>query len=370
MKRMIAVLAFGVCILLLLFSGPVMDAAQDGLTLWWKVVLPTLFPFFVCATLIERSGALASLSRLFAPLSKLLRVSPYALPVLLLGGMAGYPSGARLTGMLQSEISSAEADRLGTVCNLCSPMFLLGALCTGMLGNSALFLPLLIGHYGSALLVMVFLKIVCPIPSSNVRIIRVSPAQPVLQALPTAISDGVLGLIKVGGSIVFFLVLAKILSITGILRLLCLPASFVSDTAALAAPGLLCGMLEMTGGLHMLSAAGLPLRLTAALSAYLVSFGGLCVMVQAMAFLWYERPGTYILTKLAQGVLAGLITWFVFPLLPGTAQAIAGPDAAFYMENAYVGLSLLFSSALGLSIPLLLSRVARRRKATRLKSGA
>ena len=360
-KRIIILGAFTLCTLFIIFSQPAMSAAQEALSLWWNAVLPTLFPFFVCATLIERTGALTSLANFLQPLSKRLGISCYALPVLLLGGVSGYPSGARLSGMLLENhtISPQEAQRLGTVCNLCSPMFLMGALCAGMLQNTGLFALFCIAHYGSALLVAIGLHLLAPLSHSLPARISRDYAIPFHKALPAALSDGIFGLIKVGGSIIFFLVLAQLLKETKVLFLLALPLQGISPALAQAIPGFFCGLLEMTGGCHLLSQAEIPLRLSVSLCAFLVSFGGLCVMTQAMAFLEYPHPGRYLASKAAQGLLAGLLAWFLLPLFPGAAPTMAIPETP-YMANALSGLSMLMASALGMAVAMLLAVFARK----------
>ncbi len=359
MKRVIAFAAFVFCILLVIFSRPAMAAAKEGLQLWWDILLPTLFPFFASATLIERTGALQLLANLFYPLSKRLRTSHYALPLILLGGISGYPSGARLSGMLLASgaVSNEETERLGTVCNLCSPMFIMGAVAGGMFLNTSLFWPLAISYYGGALLLGITLRFLKPIRPSPPGQAKLMPSDPFFKALPRAVGDGMVDMLKVGGTVIFFLVLAEVLTQLKVLDVLSAPleALFINIPGDSPAKGVLLGLMEMTGGCSRIVKAGLPLLYSVPLCSFLIGFGGLSVMVQAMAFIPFEKPLRYILYKLLHGVFSGLIAFALLSLFPSAVEALSPSLAPYYVVNALTGLALLFSCALGVSTALLLA---------------
>ena len=68
------------------------------------------------------------------------------------------------------------------------------------------------------------------------------------------------------------------------------------------------------------------MRWKLALASFFLGFGGLCVWMQTQAVL---APAGLsgcgmLLAKLAQGLLAALITFFLAPLLPETVTASAG----------------------------------------------
>lgn len=360
MKRFIAFGAFVICVILVLFAQPAMQTAYNGLELWWQTVLPTLFPFFVCTTLIERSGAFNALAKRFSKGSKRLHISAYTFPVLFLGSMCGYPCGARLCGMLLEDgrITQRDAQYLGTVCNLCSPMFIIGALAGGILQKPNVFATLLIGHYASALLIGVVAHFMNPSEDQPKPIPPLRDTEPWFRMLPGAISDGMLGMIKVGGSIVFFLVLVKMLEITGIVSLLSIPLEFVLETLGLGSNlghSVVSGMFEMTGGCYLLAQSGITLRATVTLCSFLISFGGLCIMVQAMSFLSYPKPSHYLLTKLVQGIASAVITWMVFPLFGSDTVMVMAQNANQYLVNALSSFVVLGASSLGIAVAMMLA---------------
>lgn len=358
MKRLIAAAGCLTCVLLVAFSRPAAEAAQKGLDLWWNTVLPGLFPFFVCTTLLQRMGILQALAQRVQRRSKSGKTSPYALPVVFLGAVSGYPCGARLCGTLQQSgcISDGEAQYLGTVSNLCSPMFLI-TVASGLLKNDALFFALAIGHYLSAVCAALLLKLCFPLEKTKKTPVKPVQTESFCRVLPESISDGIFGLIRVGGSIVFFLVLVQVLREVGVLHLLSLPLDVLLQVFGLGTSlgeGVLTGLFEMTGGCFTV-AQGASLRSAAALCSFLVSFGGICVMVQAMSFMRYEKPWRYVAAKFLQGIIAAILTWTTTPWFLPQDVATMAQGMHDYVVNTVSGAAILLASCLGAGVALLVA---------------
>ena len=126
-------LAFALLLLIALPEAAA-GAAQDGLALCAKVVLPSLFPFFVCSQLFLQLGFAARLSRLLArPVSRLLRLPVQAGSAFLLGVWPGRGRSARLPSAIRrgrrsfSAFSAAlclgarQPGRFSMVCSFCPP---------------------------------------------------------------------------------------------------------------------------------------------------------------------------------------------------------------------------------------------------------
>ena len=113
--------------------------------------------------------------------------------------------------------------------------------------------------------------------------------------------------------------------------------------------------MEMTGGCSRIAKAGLPLIYSVPLCSFLIGFGGLSVMVQAMAFVPFQKPLRYLFYKLIHGVFSGLIAFALLSLFPLATETLAPSLQPYYVVNALTGLALLFSCALGVSTALLLA---------------
>lgn len=371
MRMLIPIFAFVLCVLLVLVSPAAISAGREALALWWQTILPTLLPFFACATIIEGSGMLQAIAAKTNKQSNRLGCSPYLVPILLLAFLSGYPSAPRLAGTLQAsgQLDRQQADRLATICNLCSPMFLLGALTTGMLGAPQLFFPIAIGHYGSALLLGVATRrrkhhsgrdtvIITKIKGETIR-------ENLGTLLPTSLFDGMVSMIKVGSAIVFFFVLTRVLEQIGVLGLLATPLDALFSCIGFGTQGgnLLSGILELTGGCYRIAQSGASLRVSATLASFLVSFGGLCVMVQSMSFLTFQKPLRYLSYKLCQGLVSACITYFMIPVCLPESIAVLSVAESPYLQNMLQGGAILLASSLGLSIACLMGIWAKRTQA-------
>src|SRR5690606_18713969 len=134
-------LAAGVTIMaisMILFPEESFRASLRGLHMWWEIVFPSLFPFFVISELLIGFGVVKFMGVLLEPLMRpLFRVPgvggfPWAM------GMAtGFPAGAKLTARLRQEkqLTKIEAERLVSFTNASSPLFIFGAVSVGFFHN-------------------------------------------------------------------------------------------------------------------------------------------------------------------------------------------------------------------------------------------
>lgn len=331
------------------------QAAAQAFVLWWDSVLPALFPFYLCTSLLLQQELLPALSRLLRRPTAVLRLPEPLLPCCALGAVAGYPTGARLCAALG--IASCVP-----YCNLCSPMFLAAVIATGMLHAPSLTLPLCIAHYGSALLLVLLSP--RPLPSgANACQEMDSGAR---GGIIRMVGDGMSAMLQIGGCICLFAVLSELLQQLGVYAVLDGWLQRVGVPAGLTA-ALLHGLLEFTGGCAAVAALPLPPRAALACCAFLSSFGGFCVYLQTRLFV-EGGSWQYLLTKLVQGLLAALLAALLAPaFLPADATAMS-QNAETYLGNALAGGSLLLASSVAMAgtylAALVLAKVANRPRTT------
>lgn len=329
MRKLVFAASLAGMALLLCFSGACLSAARTAIDLFVRNVLPTLFPFYVCTAMLYASGALQRLAA---------RARSRLLPCFLIGMHAGFPSGARLCGLLGKESRAA-------CCNLCSPVFLMSVVAVGLCGNAQLFFPLAIAHWGSGLLTAAALAALSPgntAEASSAALARTDAD------LLSAIAEGMDAMLRILGCMLFFCVASGALS--ELLHLTRFPAG----NAALAA------FFEITAGCNAIVSLGLPSRLTCALLSACVSFGGLCVFAQAKLVAPRVRALEYLLQKCAQAVLAALLAWWITPAFVSEQIPVFSPNAQIYAENAALGAALIYSSAVGLAAVYLIAVCVRR----------
>ncbi|MEN6313671.1 MAG: nucleoside recognition domain-containing protein, partial [Clostridiaceae bacterium] len=140
-------LLFILCLILL--SDAAVKSALDGMRLWAGVVVPSLFPFFAAAEIMNSSGFIRASGLLLEPVMRpLFNVPGCGSFALVMGILSGYPVGAKITCDLKNngELDKVEAERLLAFTNNSGPLFIIGAVGTGMYGSPRLGIFIYICH--------------------------------------------------------------------------------------------------------------------------------------------------------------------------------------------------------------------------------
>ena len=298
---------------LLRFPQEVSAAVTEGLRLSVSVLIPSLFPFFICVNLTSALGLTGVLARVFAPvMRRMFHVSGAGCTAVLCGAAGGYPSGAQCVAALyrEGQLSRAEAEYLLLFCNNAGPAFLFGAVGT-VLGIGMTGCLLLWGiHLLSALVIGLVNR---PKEAPNAALPPVQRAN-ASGAVVEAVRSAGQAVLQITMFVAAFSVLARLLTMAAV--------HILPDGVCTV----LTGMLELSGGIAALAAMPIALRWKLALASLFLGFGGLCVWMQTKAVLAPAGlSGRGMLTaKLAQGLLAALMTYFLAPLLPETVTASTG----------------------------------------------
>ena len=298
---------------LLRFPQEVSASVTEGLRLSVSVLIPSLFPFFICVNLTSALGLTGVLARVFAPvMRRMFHVSGAGCTAVLCGAAGGYPSGAQCVAALyrEGQLSRAEAEYLLLFCNNAGPAFLFGAV-GAVLGIGMTGCLLLWGiHLLSALVIGLVNR---PKEAPNAALPPVQRAN-ASGAVVEAVRSAGQAVLQITMFVAAFSVLARLLTMAA--------AHILPDGVCTV----LTGMLELSGGIAALANLPITLRWKLALASFFLGFGGLCVCMQTQAVL---APAGLsgcgmLLAKLAQGLLAALITFFLAPLLPEAVTASAG----------------------------------------------
>lgn len=267
---------------MLLFPQICVASAGEALRVWALDVVPSLFPYMVlCRMLAGRLSAIGI---------------PAVLSVPVLGLLGGSPSGACALSVCAQEgrLASRSLHVLAALCGTISPMFFLGTIARWT-GDAALARKLLAAHLiGAGYAALVVLALSALHRGSRITakpLARGDSDTPIMQSV-----DAVLG---VGGCILFFSVLAALIS------------TILPDSLEPYRP-LLHAALETAGGTHALLASIWPPRTKAILCAALGAFGGFSILTQNALFL---RPLGLPMRRL---VLYGLLR----AMGAGTAMAL------------------------------------------------
>lgn len=346
---------------LLLLSDPAesLKAAAQGTAIWWDVLFPALFPFFLASEVMLGFGIVHFFGTLFDPLMRpLFRIPGIGGFVMAMGFASGYPISARLTSQLMEQklLNRDEGERLVAFTTSSDPIFLIGAVSVGFFGDARVAPLLAAAHYGSALLLGFLMRFHGgrkPASSSPgqapaaatadgrplgrrknllgrsfraMHKARLLDGRPLGLLLRQAVASSLKLIMVVGGLMVFFSAFLGALRSSGLLQLITRPLSSLLELIGL--PGALSdslagGIFEVTLGASSAGLAeGVPLLHRLAAAAFVLSWAGLSVHAQVVSLLTRTtlRYWPFLLARLVHGVLAAA---FVF-LLAGTL----GPSAA------------------------------------------
>ncbi len=275
---------------MLLFPARYAACVFYGVSLWAVSVLPAVLPFVFLTVLMARLPAFPRLFSRLAPLfGRAFGVSAAGGCTAVLSVLSGYPAGARAIadGYMRRSLDRRELFFAACLSTTSGPAFLIGTL-GGLAGGGAgwrLFAAHLLGVWGVGLILGRFAR-----KKSYPPVYLSQNAQ---NALTESLQSAVRSVLYAGGAIALFYTFGCML--TDALAPLKLP----QDAAAF-----LQGLVEMTAGCISLLKDPVPLHMAAC--AFLVTFGGACVLVQQWAFL-SALPlscGRFLLVKTAQGLLA------------------------------------------------------------------
>lgn len=291
-------------VLLILFPKMAMNGAAQGLKLWSGTVFPTLYPFAVLSGMLVSSGILKNTEKLFYPITRHINLPKTSCQAVAVGLISGYPMGA---------VTAKDLFKCGVLCNedveltaaissFASPMFIIGSVGVGMLGNSKSGIAILISHYvsyGITLIVwgMLTKKQEHLIENKNIPFNNESLGILLKNSVDRASS----ALISVCGYIVLFSVIKCFIEYIA-----------VSDTAVTV----ITMFMEVSGGCAKIAESVFSNNIKTALSAFAVSWGGMCVIMQISGFVSEcgGKNGKILLFKFIHGVLSAFIAFVVVSL--------------------------------------------------------
>jgi len=328
---------------LIKFPKDGLEASTRGVDMWWEIVFPSLLPFFIISELLISFGVVAFVGVLLEPLMRpLFRVPGSGGFIWAMGMASGFPSGAKWTARLRSEgqITKVEAERLVSFTNSSNPLFIFGAVSVGFFHNTALGLILAISHYAGNFIVGLIMRFHGKHEKNNreskkrsfkhafieLHKTRIKETRPLGKILGDAVISSIETLMMIGGFIVIFSVINKLLYIMNftemiafffnyLLSLLQIPTSFSIP--------LISGIFEITLGSQLTSnVEAAPLLMKAIIVSFILGFSGISVHAQVASILAQTdiRFAPFFFARILHGVIASIITLIIWkPLYEGSS---------------------------------------------------
>jgi len=328
------------------------EGAVTGLKTWWNIVFPALIPFFIASELLMSFGVVHFLGVLLEPVMRpLFNVPGAGSFVVAVGFTSGYPIGSMVTARLRSQslCTRVEAERLMSFTNNSSPLFMLVAVAVGMFNNPGLGALITGAHYLSNITLGLLLRFYArrdpervpglpgghgnPVILAFHRMLAVQREEnrPLGKIMADAVRNAVTNLLNIGGFIILFAVLIRLLTATGFIDLLAsflgvflLPVGFAPEIL----PALGSGVFEMTIGSKMASETAAPLLQQVVAVSMILAWSGLSVHAQAAAMVAGTdiRMAPFVFSRLIHTCLAGIYTYifchWAGPLIDPAAPAM------------------------------------------------
>lgn len=363
-----------VTFILVMITHPriIFEGSVTGLQTWWNIVFPSLLPFFIASELLMSFGIVNFMGVLLEPVMRpLFNVPGAGSFVMAIGFTSGYPIGSMVTARLRSQgmCTRIEAERLMSFTNNSSPLFMLVAVAVGMFNNPKVGLVIAGAHYLGNLTLGLLLRFYgrsdrekilnshCrwqEIPGKAfkemVTVLR-KEQRPFGKILGDAVKNSVTNLLTIGGFIILFAVLIRILTelgfitfMAGLLGKILIPFGIHSGVLGAVASGI----FEMTMGAKLASEADAPLLQQLVAVAIILAWSGLSVLAQVASMIAHTdiRLGPFIVARIFHAILAGIYTVGLYHLLqPGlNVITVFGKDFLYNWPNWLITLNFIKAS--------------------------
>ncbi len=303
--------------------------SKNALLMIEEILIPSLFPFFVCSGLLIYSGLAETLSNKISFVMKpIFNINGSGAAAVVLGLLSGYPLGAETAIKLykNGSVSKTECERLMAFSNNSGPLFIMGTVGLSIFKSQKAGVILYICHILSALTVGVIFRFYKRGETFSLsKQKKPAEVKSLGEIYKNALSGSLKSIAFVSGTVLFFSV---ILNITADL----LPNGIFTDFLVLLG--------EVTSGIKRVSASQIDFTRKLLLSALSVGFAGLSVHLQVISIAHGKgislKP--YLMGKFMHAIFAVLYTAILLKISPITQTAFAGGSSisgAFFFASVF-----------------------------------
>ncbi|WP_133627731.1 hypothetical protein [Fonticella tunisiensis] len=320
-KYLLVTLLLTVVAMMIAYPGASFSAAKEGMNLWLFVVIPSLIPFFIINDMLISLRVPDNIARLFSPVAKFLfNTSGYGAYVFIMSIFSGYPAGARITSQLveNKKITSKEGLKILTFSSTSGPLFIIGAVGSGMLKSTIGGYILFISHILGAVLNGIVLRFFFP-GDINIKDEKVNNSCGTI-SLGNMLSKGILNTLItcgfIGGYIVLFSVIIALLNqieffktIHTFLTVFLMLPSETSDIIS----SLLETSIEISNGCMIISDLSVSFEMKLILSSFIIAFSGFSIIGQAASLIYKTKISLrkYFLSKINHGILSSIVCYLI-----------------------------------------------------------
>ena len=252
-----------------IFINPslIIESGISSINIFKTKLFPSIFPFFVLASLSLELGIATKISNKLNPIFKrIFHVEGNSTFIILISIISGFPSGSKYisTSYKEKTIDKDTANYLLTFTHFANPLFVLGT-CGIILNSLSLAYKILIIEILSNIILGIILR---PKKVITLKEKNTIYNKNILEALPKAINDAIKLLLFMLGSITFFMFFSKLLT------------NFLSLNSFLET--IITGLLDMTSGISLVPTLTINSYLKALIILTFITFGSFSVHLQVL----------------------------------------------------------------------------------------
>lgn len=314
------ILTISFLILLILFPSVSKNSVTDGILLCGRVIIPSLFPFMICLSLVINSNILENFS-FISPLTKrIFSLDFFEFSIFVFSLVGGYPIGAKLLSesVKTGKISREKASKMLNFCINAGPAFIVSVAGVSILKSTTAGYILLFSHLLSSLIICLLNRE--KTPENKPPKAKKETTFSLADSFVLSVADSSAAMMKMCSFVLFFC------SVNGF---------FIYFSSAFPPLQKAALFLEIT--------TALSLSKNLYLIAFLLGFGGISIWCQVLSLsenLKIKLP-VFIGFRTLHGALSSLFTYLLVKIFKITLPTLSSPPVADLYSNHAVALSLL-----------------------------
>lgn len=322
---------------IVIYPAQSVEAAYDGLLIWATLVVPALLPFFIGSELLINLGIVKFIGIMLEPIMRpVFNVPGEGSFAFAMSITSGYPVGAKIVSRLKLDkaLTEVEAQRLISFCSTSGPLFMIGSVSVGMFKSSKLGIFIAGCHYLASIIVGIifsFYKKSSGYDKSN------KPREGLLKRalfeikknknqtlhigsiLGDAVRNSFNTILLVGGFIILFAVVIRMLELLGLINFLTsvIVAIIPFRVSSITVYSLITGLFEVTTGTKLvIDNININLATKVSLVSFIIGWSGFSIHAQVASIIGNTgiKSNVYLLSKALHGLFSSLLAYVFFPL--------------------------------------------------------
>ena len=284
-----------------------MQSISNGLSLWLINIVPSLFPFIFLTKLYSNldESSCGKVSQIY---SKIFRLPKESFKIFFMSIVSGYPIGAKLVSDYYNNkiLSSNETTNVSILCSTSGPLFVIGTVGVSLFLSIKAGIIIFVSHIiGTIINSFIYTK------KTNYtnNEIKFTQGKKPENILSSSMLDSITSILVVGGFVAVSSLLIDIFSSLKIYTLFVDGLNLFIGNEEVSS-SIINGLFEITRGCKYLSCINIPLNTKTNIASFLISFGGLSILLQSFSFLEKGQVDKkkYIFSKLTQGMISFIVS--------------------------------------------------------------